>query len=245
MRSGLLAAVAFVGIAASIALAGCAPAMPAGPGGSGDGVSVSSPSAELPSAEVAPRQSDPEPMAAPTVATEDGAIEIGEGMIEIDMWVDFFCPYCGMFEDANGDYLQSLVEEGDATLRIHPIAILNRAAMGTRYSTRAANAFVCAAEHAPAEALATFRELYRVQPPEPSEGLADDELVRLAPPAAEDCIRDEHYGGWVDEWTARSLEAGVQGTPTVLVDGKRFPGGFDHRDFLEFVEPPGSAPIPV
>jgi len=34
------------------------------------------------------------------------------------------CPVCKNFEDANGDYIESLVREGKATVRFHVLSFL-------------------------------------------------------------------------------------------------------------------------
>ena len=63
----------------------------------------------------------------------------------MDTYVDFMCPVCNQFEQAYGEAIQGLVDDGTITLNIHPISILDRASQGTEYSTRAANAMYCVA----------------------------------------------------------------------------------------------------
>jgi len=212
---------ALAGAAVVLGLAACAPATPGLPG--------SVPPGEV----VVPGPGGAQPDE-PSLAV-DGAFAIGSGPVVIDAWVDFFCPYCRMFEEGNGELIRALVERDAATLRVHPIAILDRASMGTKYSTRAANAFACVAEYSPSDALDYMEHLYANQPPESTPGLSDDELAAGAPRAAVDCIRGGWFAGWVGDWTQGALDAGVQGTPTVLVNGSLFQGalrGPDFRDFL-------------
>jgi len=211
---------ALAGAAVALGLAACAPAAPGVPGSVPPGQIVV-PAPDLVSGE-------------PTRAV-DGAFAIGSGRVVIDAWVDFFCPYCRMFEEGNGAFLRALVEQDVATLRIHPIAILDRASMGTKYSTRAANAFACVAEYSPADALDYMEHLYANQPPESTPGLSDDELAAAAPPSAVDCIHEGRFAEWVGDWTEGALDAGVQGTPTVFVNGSRFQGALSGPDFRDFV----------
>ena len=103
-------------------------------------------------------------------------------------------------------------------------------------SRSSTNAFVCVAEHAPDEALGYLRRLYAIQPEEGTGGLTDRELAGEAPSAAAECILDGWFSDWVDEWTQRALDLGIRGTPTVVVDGRLYPGGFDPADFRAFVE---------
>lgn len=224
MRRRVLLALAGAGVA--LGLAACAPATPGVPG-------------SVPPAEVvvpAPVEGAPADAVSgePTRAV-DGAFAIGTGAIVIDAWVDFFCPYCRMFEEGNGAFIRELVEQDAATLRVHPIAILDRASMGTKYSTRAANAFACVAEHSPADALDYMERLYEIQPAESTPGLTDDELAAGAPRSAVDCIRDGRFADWVGDWTRGALDLGVQGTPTVLVDGVLYQGALGGSAFREFV----------
>ena len=76
---------------------------------------------------------------------ETGAIAVGDGENTLDTYIDFMCPVCNQFEQAYGETIQSLVDDGTITLNIHPISILDRESQGTEYSTRAANAMYCVA----------------------------------------------------------------------------------------------------
>ena len=42
----------------------------------------------------------------------------------IDVWEDPQCPICKNFEDANGDYIESLVRDKKATVRFHVLSFL-------------------------------------------------------------------------------------------------------------------------
>ncbi len=198
-----------------------------------------------------------------------------DGVIAIQIWVDYMCPLCGQFEQANSDQIETLVESGAATLEIHPVAILDRVSAGTRYSTRAANAAGCVANYSP-DSFYEFNSLmFENQPEEDSEGLTDDELVAITEEAgvsrATDiatCITEPARGfrKWVATATDRAAadpdlagDDGGFGTPTVLVDGNRFPGDpGDPIAFAQFVaeadgaafseestESPSPSPTPV
>lgn len=195
------------------------------------------------------------------VATTTPALEPGEDpvpnepdegdVIDIQMYVDFLCPYCGAFEATNGEYIRGLLENGGATVEIHPIAILDRVSNGTKYSTRAANAFACMANFSPNQAYEFHTLLFENQPQENTAGLSDDELVALAEQAGaqnlsnvEQCIRDQTFKAWVADARERALNnpipntdgATVTGTPTVIVNGQKYPGAVDDpAQFAAFV----------
>ena len=159
------------------------------------------------------------------------SIPVGEqaAPVTVAIYYDYMCPACGAFEKANGDELDRLVEEGTAKIELRPIAFLDPQSRGTRYSTRAGNAIATVADEAPDQVWEFHRALYAAQPEEGSEGLSDDEIAEVAtdagvPSAVVDRFTDSTYEGWIAAATKASASAGVEGTPTVLVDGKAFDG---------------------
>jgi protein-disulfide isomerase len=171
-------------------------------------------------------QSTPSTRAAiPKGGTADGIV-VGkpEAKATVDLYVDFLCPYCKQFEETTGPALDRFVAAGTAKVVYHPVAFLDAASAGTRYSTRASNAAACAAEEGVFPQY--VRILYANQPAEGSPGLTDDQLIALGSqvgatsPAFADCVRQQRYAGWVATVTDHASKAGVTGTPTVLVNGK-------------------------
>lgn len=196
------------------------------------------------------------------IATETPALKAGAepvanerdaeaGILDIQMYVDYFCPICNDFETANGDYITSLLENGKTTVEIHPIAILDRASLGTKYSTRAANAAACVANYSPNQFYDFHNLMYENQPAENTEGLSDDELVGLASQVAPDAVRDitgcienQEFKAWVGTSTARALNGPIPnsnvdkvgGTPTIIVNGLKYEGAYDDlASFQAFV----------
>ncbi|MET0989891.1 MAG: thioredoxin domain-containing protein [Glaciihabitans sp.] len=195
-------------------------------------------------------------VAVPTAALEaeaepvPNAVDDSADVIDIQIYVDYLCPFCNIFEETNNAQLEAWLERGAATVEIHPISILNSNSMGTQYSTRAANAAACVANFAPDSFWAVHKALFANQPEERTAGLSDEELVSIvtdtgAAPADEiaDCITDETFETWVEDATLRALdgpipnsEALVKGTPTVIVDGLKYEGAVDDADaFATFV----------
>lgn len=159
----------------------------------------------------------------PPGATEDGSgIVAGSGPVTVDVYEDFLCPACRLFEEQTGQTLDQLVAEGKARVVYHPIAILDRFST-TRYSTRSAAASGCAAEGG------KFREyakaLFANQPPEGGAGLSDDELINLGRTVGlgddfASCVRDGKYESWTKHVTDAAGEQGVNATPTIRVAGE-------------------------
>ena len=196
-------------------------------------------------------------IAVPTLATQKGKAplpnerEAGSEVIAIEVYVDYFCPICQSFEEANGDQISTWVETGAATLEIHPIAVLDRVSQGTRYSSRAANAAACVANFSPDQYYAFHRSLFANQPEENSSGLSDDQLVELtvragvkSASAIKNCIQEQTFKNWVTEAKDRALTGPIPNSnveaitspPTIIVNGLKYTGApNDAAAFAAFV----------
>lgn len=169
----------------------------------------------------------------------------------IVVYVDYLCPFCGQFEATNSDSIRTMVEEGAATLEMHPIAILTNKSNGTQYSLRAANAAACVADTSPDSFFDFNALLFQNQPEEGTAGLTNDEIKSLVEQTGasdvstiEQCIDDKQFNSWVQEATNRALSGpvpnsdlpAITGTPTVLVNGQQFTGNLqDPAEFQSFV----------
>lgn len=166
---------------------------------------------------------------APANLTESGWIAVGEGPVTVAIYFDYLCPACGAFEGANGEELQRLLDAGDITVELRPIAFLDDLSAGSEYSTRSANALATVVDGAPDKAWAFHRALYRYQPEEGVAGHTDDELAAIAhevevPVEVAARFADGDFEAWTAERTERAFADGVEGTPTILVDGVTFEG---------------------
>jgi protein-disulfide isomerase len=186
--------------------------------------------------------------------TPTPTVQKSDGLAHIVTYVDFACPVCQSFEQANSAQIQQLVAGGQATLEVHPIAILDRSSLGARYSSRANDAGACVANFAPGSFLAVMAEMYKQQPAEQTSGLTNSQIVQLVHTAGlrngdvDKCINGESFKSWTASATQRALTgplpnssvASVQGTPTVLVNGKQFTppsGDFGNSsDFTTFLK---------
>jgi protein-disulfide isomerase len=170
-------------------------------------------------------------LTAPTSATESGAVLIGkpEAKVTVTVYLDFMCPYCGQFERANGDALAAAIDNGTAKLEVHPMAFLDEMSGGTKYSTRASNAFAAVANHDADTALAFSQLLFAQQPAENTAGLDDATIADLATQAGApaDVVASfvkQTYQPWVAKITQQAFDSGVTGTPTVKINGQTFTG---------------------
>lgn len=200
---------------------------------------------------------EPAPLATPSVAAESGGIPIGkdgvagtsnEGAPVVDVYLDYMCPWCGVFEETNSALLTELREAGDITLVVHPVTILDRLSSGTAFSTRSAAAAVYVAEKAPQHFDAFNTAMFAKQPEENSKGLTDREIADIAksvgvPAAVVDGIANldsyKQFARWVGSQTEKAsadtklhTQDGLFSTPTIVVGGTKFEG--DWRNEQQF-----------
>ena len=161
------------------------------------------------------------------VNPETGAISVGTGKDVVATYVDFMCPACTSFEQTFGASLEELATTNKITLDVHPVAILDRASQGTRFSTRAANALYCVAEASPEAVLPFIKTMYAGQPAELSTGLTDEQiLVNAAAAGSKDvseCVTELKYEKFVTAMTKLlppDPATGRTGTPTVTINGE-------------------------
>ncbi|MBT1676964.1 DsbA family protein [Curtobacterium aurantiacum] len=160
----------------------------------------------------------------------------GGSQTAITIYADYMCPYCNQFETAQMPQIRQWVEDGTATLELHPLGLLDRVSLGSRYSTRSAAAAACVADHDPDAFLAFNSSLYEHQPSEGTRGLTNDELASLAAdagatdPAVTPCIIRQDFAGWVADATNRAMNDPVPNssleritsTPTIIVNGEQY-----------------------
>ena len=174
---------------------------------------------------VSGQRADTASAAVPSGTVDDGtAFAVGSGPVNVDIYEDFMCPICNQFEKQSGATLQQLISANKVTVRYHPIAILDDASNGTRYSTRAAGAAAAAAEGG--KFVQYHQALFDNQPAEGSNGLDDAKLIELGRAAGlgdsfATAVNDGKYDGWAGKVTDEASRRGVTGTPTVLVNGKK------------------------
>jgi protein-disulfide isomerase len=164
----------------------------------------------------------------PSAAVSDTyGVQLGDGPVQIDLYIDYMCPACNQFESAYAEQIQGWLDAGSVTVNYHPLAILDRLSQGTEYSSRAASAAVCAADVGEQQFLDYTLALYANQPAENTEGLTDEELIAIGMDDVglgadwQSCVEDETYRGWVQEGNASATgDQGVSGTPTAKVNGE-------------------------
>ena len=185
----------------------------------------------------------PTPIATPAVSTKP---------VKIVTYIDYQCPYCKYFEDANLKQIKGWLDTGFATLEIRPLSFLDGKGSPNTYSSRAANAALCVASYEPNKYFDFSAALFANQPEEGTRGPENGELVNTAKQAGvkvttvvENCINNKDYGKWIAKSYVKLVQGTMpdsnptiefQGTPTILVNGQSYGGAIDNAaEFSQFV----------
>ena len=175
-----------------------------------------------------------------TIDTDNGsAITFNAGLPKvIDIWEDPQCPVCKSFEDSIGEYVNTLIREKQATVRFHVLSFLGDE------SVRAANAAFCAADEG--QYLDFHSAIYAVQSQNENSGFWSNETlvsmgkkIGITSTKFADCVTKGQKVDLVQANLDSMSKYGVQGTPTVFINGKlwqRQSPNFDLGEFRTAVE---------
>jgi protein-disulfide isomerase len=158
----------------------------------------------------------------PAVATDNKKAK--KPKVTIELYEDFLCPSCGIFEKRSQKFLDSQVRKGKITLVYKPVPFLVGASTN-RYTERAHNAAACVADAAGVRAYWKFHHsLYKIQPKEGTAGPSDAKLIALAKragaPKITKCVKDEKFEDSLTEGDNLAKKADVQHTPTIVVNNQ-------------------------
>jgi protein-disulfide isomerase len=164
-------------------------------------------------------------LTATNASVANGVVYGTRAAATVDVYEDFQCPHCLAFEQAVGATLLHDAKANLAQIRFHPLAFLSA------YSTRAANAALCASDTSVDAFVRMHTVLFTpaVQPKEGTPGLSDDQLIALGKKigmssndqsALRTCVLAKTHDPLVAAITDRASQKGINSTPTILVNGK-------------------------
>ena len=136
----------------------------------------------------------------------------------IDIWEDFQCPSCKVFEQTNGDAIKALIVEKKAKVVFHPLSFLGPELVF------AANGSACAADQGKYLQYNSF--MYANQATENSGAWSNGGIIATAAAAGitgaefEACVKTGKYSDWVVNVGSEGSKQNVNSTPTVLINGK-------------------------
>ncbi|MBC9956837.1 thioredoxin domain-containing protein [Yimella sp. cx-51] len=166
------------------------------------------------------------------------------GVPDVQLYVDYQCPICNNFEQANGGQMMQMAQAGEIKLTIHVMSFLDKN-LGNNSSAQAANAAFCAAD---AGLMPEFHtELFKRQPTKEGDGYPTSVYAQVAQQVGikgaalntfNKCVSDAKYAKYVEATEVRSGKNGVTGTPTVIINGKS--SSDDKQMFNSLVQTPNS-----
>jgi protein-disulfide isomerase len=144
----------------------------------------------------------------------------------VDLYEDFQCPICARFEDIFGLQLVDMVKANQIKLVAHPLSFLDDN-LRNDSSNRAANAAACASDAD--KFLQYHAATFQGQPAKEGAGYSDAQLKQFAVQAGlsstaltswDQCYTAKSHNQWVESVQTQSEKDGVNGTPTVKLNGK-------------------------
>ena len=173
----------------------------------------------------------------PETAGETPTEVPGADSADIIIYADANCVHCASFEAENSEVINELAADGHS-VEYRLVSFLDNP--GTdNYSSRAANAATCVAEESPENTLDFISAVFASYNTHQGAGLANDELESVASDVGvdiSDCMSDNTYRPFVDYTTAKAMEAGIAGTPSVWVGGEYYENTGGGESFQEFAE---------
>ncbi|MCD0450804.1 DsbA family protein [Actinocorallia sp. API 0066] len=163
---------------------------------------------------------------APTSRQDDGSVVMAkEGVTApvLEVYEDFQCPACKGLEESSGNTIKQLAAEGKVKVVYRPFRLFGQDPLKGN-SERAANAALCA----PGDNWIKFHDrLFAEQPKEGKVGFENADLISWAADygvsgaAFESCVNNGEKGAQVQAMTDHAFNtAGVQSTPTIVLNGK-------------------------
>ena len=151
----------------------------------------------------------------------------------IDVYIDYQCPACRVFEIINGGYLNEVIAQKKAKVVYHPMTFIGPE------SILAANAAACAADEG--EFVDMNLALFQNQPQGENSGKWQSEYfvalgksIGINSSTFEQCVNDGKYVNWTGNVAAASAKADVNGTPTIKINGKALDRNTEYGDLGKF-----------
>jgi protein-disulfide isomerase len=135
----------------------------------------------------------------------------------VEQYGDFQCPKCALFEKQTGPTIRSLVDQGKIRFAFHNFVFIGAESLAE------ANAAECAGDVGKFWPVHDY--LYAHQVAENSgfwttaNLLAALQSIGVSSPAVTQCVTSGTYEPWLSQVTDEGSKRGVNGTPTVYVNG--------------------------
>jgi len=144
----------------------------------------------------------------------------------LDLYEDFQCPVCGRFEKAMGPTMASMAKARQVKLVVHTLSFLDDN-LKNDSSKRSANAVACAADAG--SFLPYHAAVFAAQPVKEGDGYSDAQLTGFAGAVGitgnalttwQKCTSSGQHSQYVADTQTAAEKAGVNSTPTLMLNGK-------------------------
>ena len=165
---------------------------------------------------------DPKAVAAPAYSEPPVTVSDGEPLrlgsssapVKATLYEDFHCPHCADFETEFGPTLDAAQQRGEVQVELYPMSFIDAGSAG------AANAMACAAEAG--IGVWYYKGLFANHTLQWSDAQLLDLAAQAggtATPELSRCVSDRVHQSWVDSINVAADANGVEGTPTMFVNG--------------------------
>jgi protein-disulfide isomerase len=147
----------------------------------------------------------------------------------LDVYEDFRCPICDKLEKADGQTIQQLADNGTYKIQYHMATFLDDNLGGTGSMDALQVAGAALNDGGVAKFKAFHDVLYANQPEETTDGFGNlntlldlaKKVPGLVTPQFTKDVQDRVFAPWAQKVTDAFNASGVQGTPTLKLDGKQ------------------------
>jgi protein-disulfide isomerase len=147
----------------------------------------------------------------------------------LDVYEDFRCPICDKLEKADGPTIQQLADNGTYKIQYHLATFLDDNLGGTGSMDALQVAGAALNDGGVAKFKAFHDVLYANQPEETTDGFGNlntlldlaKKVPGLVTPQFTKDVQDRVFAPWAQKVTDAFNASGVQGTPTLKLDGKQ------------------------
>ena len=193
----------------------------------------------------APGTSSSTPTATPGLPSDGPRLGRADATVVIDYWADYQCPFCARFAQTVVPALTSRIADGTVALVHRDYAFLGDESVDAAIAVR------CAGREG--EYWAMHDAVYAAQQGENQGAFARTRLAQIAagvgldPAAFGTCMDDRSVLVEVLDDTAAGVRAGIVSTPTIDVNGTRFPGVDDVATLMATIDAAvaGASPAPM
>lgn len=192
----------------------------------------------------------PEGLPVPAGVDSSGAALIGDAGASnvVEVYVDYQCPFCQRWEQQIGEVLARKAQApgSDLLIKQYNLAFLGETSPTLDppgSSARAASAALCVLEGEGPEAFAEFNAgVFRVADPDQSSvQFATGDMAQIATeigatPTTLACIEEMRHVPFVAVVTQAGFGRGVQGTPTVILNGRVLEDSFSDPELTGLLQ---------